>query len=85
MSVEGHAPKDGMIGCGVAITGLVVVLTVDRIKHPVAIVLDTPVTANRCQQLLSADSLEAAHVVAGLFAGFACSVERVTIDHDDAG
>ena len=43
VGVEGHAAKDRMVGRGVAVAGLVVVLPIDGVEHPVTTDLNAPV------------------------------------------
>ena len=46
VGVESHPAQDGVIGCGVAVTSLVVVLAVNGVEHPVTAVFNRPVAAN---------------------------------------
>jgi hypothetical protein len=43
VGVEGDTPEGGKIGGCVAVSGLIVVFSADRIQHPVAAVFDAPV------------------------------------------
>lgn len=42
IGVDDQAAKDRVVGRGVAVAGLVVVLPIDGVEHPVTAVLDAP-------------------------------------------